>query len=136
MLPAENSAVVAQEDNYRGLAEPQGTQAKFLAVWIREVNHRQPAVKCWIHISHFDYPQLPVKSAPIPRVNLTSLRAPVSLTSACKHRRGSCSSSWPECSWPGLLFISPADSSIAPISAEKSCCTPLREQTYICCCCR
>jgi len=64
VLPTENSAVVAQKDNYCGLAEPQGAQAKFPAVEIREVNHRQTAVECYIHISHFDYPQLPVKSAP------------------------------------------------------------------------
>ncbi len=38
MVAAEDSPVVAQEDQHRGSIFPQRTEANFLAVWIREFN--------------------------------------------------------------------------------------------------
>ncbi|RUA03893.1 MAG: hypothetical protein DSY88_04460 [Candidatus Poseidoniales archaeon] len=38
MLAAEDSSIVAQEDEHRGSFFPQGPKADCLAVWIREFN--------------------------------------------------------------------------------------------------
>ena len=45
MVAAEDSPIVAQEDQHRGSVFPQRTEADFLAVWIREFN---PGFPIWL----------------------------------------------------------------------------------------
>src|SRR5579864_2978615 len=51
VLAAENSPVMPQEDDYGWLPQPQRTKAQFVAVGIRKLNHRKPAVERGFHTS-------------------------------------------------------------------------------------
>jgi len=51
VLAAENSPIVAEEDQDRGLAEPQRSEAKFAPVAVGQLDHGQPAVERRFHAS-------------------------------------------------------------------------------------
>ena len=57
VLAAENSSVMAQKNNHRGLFVPQGTQPDFPAFAIRQCNKGQPAAERVFHGPHLVQPE-------------------------------------------------------------------------------
>jgi len=71
VLTAEDSTVVAQENNNCWLAKPERANNQFAAVAVRQADHRDATVQGGVHVKHFGRGTPPVKAKAIASLGLS-----------------------------------------------------------------